>query len=433
MHVRKNIPLVSVGIILAISWSRLLAAESLDQAWAIALAADGRLEATHLQVDAARWQNTAAHRARLPSLNNTTTYFVLSETPTGNIPVPIAGIAPLMTPLSDRSFALSSTTASVPLYMGGRIRAQENATAHQMNLQRETAAQTALDVKIVVTTAYIDVLRSWRAVEVAEGNIRSLKEHVRVVQAKRREGSVAPNDLLAAEVTLSDASQIWIRAVANRDNAHAYYNRVLHRDPFAPVAIEEITAPHYEGEPETLIAMAFTLRPELAQLDSQAEVLRAKSVMETAATRPQIGLTGGFVYFQNQNITPNDYWVSSLGMTWSPYDGGVSSARSKAMLQEANAINSLRRDMASQIALEVNQAWLHVQESQKRVELAEHAIRQADENLRVAQERYIVGCGSNTDVLAAEALRTRNLASYYGGIYDVVHAVFRLRRSIGDL
>jgi outer membrane protein len=83
--------------------------------------------------------------------------------------------------------------------------------------------------------------------------------------------------------------------------------------------------------------------------------------------------------------------------------------------------------------LQVRQAWLEMDETRHRLEVTHEAVAQAEENLKVARDRYRTGTGTNTEVLDAETLRVRSISNNDNAIYDSVMAGFSLRRAVGDL
>jgi len=83
--------------------------------------------------------------------------------------------------------------------------------------------------------------------------------------------------------------------------------------------------------------------------------------------------------------------------------------------------------------LQVRQYWLATQETAKRIKVSEKSINQAEENLRVNRDRYEHGLSTNTEVLAAEALRVRSLDNHANAIYDAVLAGLRLKRAVSEL
>ena len=92
-----------------------------------------------------------------------------------------------------------------------------------------------------------------------------------------------------------------------------------------------------------------------------------------------------------------------------------------------------RDDLEGNIALQVRQAWLDVQETRERTRVTEAAVAQAEENLRVVRDRYRNGEGTSTEVLDGEALRSLSLGNRDQARHDAALARFRLARAVGML
>ena len=102
-------------------------------------------------------------------------------------------------------------------------------------------------------------------------------------------------------------------------------------------------------------------------------------------------------------------------------------------MEKAEASVRLWRDAQSMIALEVRQKWLDLQTAIHRVDAVRQATTQAEENLRVARDRYQHQVGTNTEVLDAESLRLQAYTNFYNSSYEAMLADLRLRRAIGSL
>jgi outer membrane protein TolC len=124
---------------------------------------------------------------------------------------------------------------------------------------------------------------------------------------------------------------------------------------------------------------------------------------------------------------------ATVGLRWDVFDGNVVRQRAAATAHRATAAAEERADLASRIRLQVRQAWLDEQETEKRIAVAREALAQADENLRVVRSRYREGIGTNTEVLDAESQRVQSYTNYYGATYDAVLADLRLRHALGEL
>jgi outer membrane protein TolC len=72
-------------------------------------------------------------------------------------------------------------------------------------------------------------------------------------------------------------------------------------------------------------------------------------------------------------------------------------------------------------------------EAEARTRVAEAAVDQAIENLRVVQNRYEAGSSANIEVLDAETLRQQALNNRDNARYELVLAKLRLARAVGAL
>jgi outer membrane protein TolC len=135
----------------------------------------------------------------------------------------------------------------------------------------------------------------------------------------------------------------------------------------------------------------------------------------------------------NDYVEPNGMGVIGVGVEWTPMDSGRISHQAAALMEKAEASVRLCRDAQSMIALEVRQKWLDLQTAIHRVEAVRQATTQAEENLRVARDRYRHQVGTNTEVLDAESLRLQAYTNFYNSSYEAMLADLRLRRAIGSL
>jgi outer membrane protein len=406
-------------------------AESVEDAWKIALSVDYRLQASRMDIESMKQSLEAAKSARYPSVNIESGYTILNEAPGAIVSIPNIP-AKQMTMSEDKSLSFK-TMITLPIFTGGRIAQGIEAARSGLQGSVQDDIKTALDIKMNVTEAYAGVLRAVRWVEVAESNVASLSAYVKDVANFYEQGMITKNELLASKVSLADASQRLIQAGNNLEIARAAYNRSLGRPLDQEVKIDDISAETVQLNLEALTAQALSKRPELASFSEQEQSVRHQAASVRASSCPQIALSSGYAYQQNKYQVYEDLWSATLGLKWEIFDGGIAKHNANALLRKAEAIGKLRDDTASVIALQVRKASLEVGETLKRIDVAKEAITQADENLRVTKDRYREGVGTNTEVLDAETLRVRSYTNYYNSVYDAVIAKFRLKYAVGDL
>ena len=125
--------------------------------------------------------------------------------------------------------------------------------------------------------------------------------------------------------------------------------------------------------------------------------------------------------------------MAGVSLNWNLFDGGQSRKRSQAIDSKAAAIGYNRADLESMIALQVRRTWNDRGEADSRMKVAESAVEQANENLRVVRNRYQAGASTNSEVLDAEALREQALSNRDNARFEVELAKLRLARAIGAL
>lgn len=408
-----------------------LSAETLEDAWDIAIANDHRLQASRLNTAASKLNLSAAKSARYPVLSLETGYTILNNAPAAVLDEPMAVLDRIPTG-EDESLSYK-TTLSIPLFTSGRISRGIDAATSTLKAAMQDEMKTTLDLKLQVAEAYISVLRAKRLVQVAETNVSSLVSYSNDVKNFFDQGLVTKNDMLAAQVSLADARQRLTQALNTLNIAIASYNRLLGRPLDQQSTIEDLSTEPGQIDFENLQAKALEKRPELVSLSEQTRTLQHQASGIRSSRMPQILLSGGYSYNENKYQVYEDVWSANIGLRWDIFDGGASRHTANALLQKAEALNEVRKDTASLIVLQVRQAYLDVDETGKRIEVTREAVSQSEENLRVTKDRYREGVGTNTEVLDAETLRTRSYSNYYNAVYDAVLAQIRLKYVTGEL
>jgi outer membrane protein TolC len=91
-----------------------------------------------------------------------------------------------------------------------------------------------------------------------------------------------------------------------------------------------------------------------------------------------------------------------------------------------------RRSLEEAIALEIQDALLALDEAEKNIPTTKKAMEQAEENLRVNQERYKAQVTTITEVLDAQFLLTRARVNYFTALYGHNLSRARLDRALGS-
>jgi outer membrane protein len=409
-------------------------AETLEQAWQLALEHDDGLAAAAADLEGARSSERAARAARWPSLAANAGYTRFSSAPQFDFAG--SGFALRAPIFSGDDYVSGGAQIKLPLYTGGRISAGIGAAHHQTlgASDAERVARSAL--RLDVAQSYIDVLRAKRLLQTAESRVASLTAHVADVERLVNRELVARSDLLAGRVALANAEQQRVRADNGVALAYAAYNRrlgeALDRTPQLEDSVP-VDAALPEEPLDVLIKRALEARGELGALSARADALALQSAAERADLLPQLAISGGYTYLENQILDRKDFASVAIGMTWNLFDGGQARNRSAALRNAGLAARHRVDDLRKQIELEVRQAWLGVREARGRVAASREAVAQADENVRITRELYGTGLGTNTQVLDAVALQVEAANNHDNATLDESLAVLTLARAVEAL
>ena len=404
-------------------------AETLEEAWNIAIDNNHQIKSAKADTSASEQQLYSAEGQRLPELNIGTGYTQFSETQAAK--ADFEGQSGQFNTYQAGSVK-AQAIASLPIYTSGRISHSINAAEASLQAAQHNEISSVLNIKMQVSEAYVAVLRMEGALQVAQSHVDRLNAHNQDVKNLYDQGVVAKNDLLAANVELANAQQLVVQATNQLDIARAHYNQLLDRN----LADEVHLSPQFPETPQgTLTELshsALTQRPELIVLAQQIEALEQHAQSVKAGTLPQVSVNGGYQYQENRYQVFQGLWMVNVGMQWKLFDGSTRHS-SDAISRQAVSLKEQRDDLSSMISLQVRQAWLEIQEAQKRIEVTQQAIAQADENMKVTTDRYQQGLSTNTEVLKAEDLRTKTHDNFNNASYDAALATLHLRRAVGVL
>lgn len=399
------------------------------------MAYDLRLRAGESRIEAASAGLESARAGRLPVLAATSTLTRWNHVPAFDFGA--AGVPARLPLFNGQSMLMSEARATLPLYAGGSIRNGIEAATAALDTRRHENDALAQDVKLAVAESYVAVLRAVSALEVSEANAASLTAHAEDVEDMYRNGQVPRNDYLAAAVSLADAQQNRLQAQNGLDVTHSAYNRRLGRYMSDSVTLEPrfpaLDPAVSSNDLDSLIALAVANRNEVGALQAAGRALQARAESVRGTIRPQLFVSGGYTFLENDFLNREDFWTLGLSVSWSFFDGGRTRSAAAAISHEATALLREQADLETMIALEVRQAWLDVQETRERLVVTESAVAQAEENVRIARDRYINGEGTNTEVLDAHALYSRSRANRDSARYDAALAGLHLARAVAAL
>jgi outer membrane protein len=310
-------------------------------------------------------------------------------------------------------------------------------------LQEQAAAQstqaTLYDITLGVNRAYFGVLESQALVRVAEQTVMARQTLADQVTALGQAQLKSQVDVSFAEVNLSEAQLLLIRARSNLQQSFADLNRALGLDtPPTDYQLAEGVSPGTPPPiPEDLVAQAVQNRPELADLRLRYQAAQKFEAAEKDLKHPNVNLIalGGALPYLDQNprVAPEGYEGVAINVEIPIFNGHLFSAREQAAHYEALGANQRLRDLQQQVEHDVRAAWLAANTAYQRIPVTVQLIAQAQLAQDLARGRYDLGLASIVDLTQAQLNFTQAQIENVGAQYDYQSAWALLQYTIGAL
>lgn len=299
------------------------------------------------------------------------------------------------------------------------------------------AARNSLVAKVSET--YYRWLNGLGFIGVAERALDSAKTDERLGEARIRAEMALPSEILRLKVRTSEAHDHLVTARTGARKLQAGLERLLARS-IGPKEIPdpaEIISPRFPFEKTTedtgaLVKKALDNRPEMAaaRLLIQAAGERVKSAR--GGLLPKIGASAWNQWDSEDLSKSAESWMVGLQATWPIFEGGATLSRIREARNRLKEIEARGKQVALDIALEVNQAILAVQEAEEKMKVAEERKQWAEKALEEVRSLYRNQVVEVDSLLQAEVAWNQAEVSYTAALFEGKISQALLKQSLGD-
>jgi outer membrane protein len=321
----------------------------------------------------------------------------------------------------------------------GRTRNLVASSSLQAQAFSQTTQATRYDVILGVNRAYYGVLQAQALVRVAQETVKTRQTLSDQISALTNAQLKSQVDLSFAQVNLSEARLLLIRAQDALKQSFADLGRALGQDtpPAEYALVESLTTPALPPDAESLVGEAVQNRPELADLRLRYQASQRFQVAEKDLKKPNVSLiaVGGALPYLDQNprVAPEGYEAVALNIEIPIFNGHLFSAREQAAHYETLAASQRLRELQQQVEHDVRAAWLTASTAYQRIPVTVQLITQAQLALTLAEGRYNLGLASIVEITQAQLSLTQAQIENVGANYDYQIAYAALQYTLGAL
>ncbi|MFA0751134.1 MAG: hypothetical protein SLRJCFUN_001537 [Candidatus Fervidibacter sp.] len=305
----------------------------------------------------------------------------------------------------------------------------------QANAASFTYERTKADIALQVAQQFFTVLQARAQVRLQERVLERARRLLEAAEAGFKAGTVARLDVLRAQVQVRTA-EVDLLAAQNQERVAMLTLRNLMGvgDDFLFDIAEPSEEPVAELPSLTqLLAQAFRQRPEVQEAEWQRKSAEAARQLARLAMMPTLTINGSYNRYPTSSRNIDKEWSVNLVVSYPIFDGGRLRAElTTAELQREQAALTLQRTL-NDIRLQVEQAYLNLQNARERLAAAQEAVKEASETARLTEEAYRAGAASLLDVLNAQVALAQAETQELQARYDLRRALFALRHAIGEI
>ncbi len=323
---------------------------------------------------------------------------------------------------------MAGVSLEQPLYTGGKITAGNKMADIGLGMANENLKLQKMNTLAEADRAYWTFVSVHEKVVLAKKAVAMLDTLIRVVEDSYEVGLASRNDLLKARVEYNNATLALHKAKNGLELSRMELCRVTGYDMDTPLEAAD-----------TVIDLTFrpvaekeniSKRPEY-QLLEKIIALQEENIKRTRADYlPVAGISAGYNHIGGIEFSGEDFDNTSLQVMasvkipifhWGEGKKKTTSAKIEKEIKELE----LKKN-SQLLELEIHQARLNLNAAYKRIEIAEMALVQAEENLRVSNDNYEVGMEDIIGLLVAQTRwqETFNEVIEARGAYKIKETVY---------
>lgn len=298
-----------------------------------------------------------------------------------------------------------SANISLPVYNGGKIKyGVESAKFLEQAVKLDADNDRGL-VILNIINACINLYKAHTVIGLIKENLAQSQQRVKDLSNLEKNGLLARNDLLKAELQSSNIELALLDAESN------YKLACVNMDIMMGLPEQTILIPDRSGLalPTTIKTVeeyeqdALQNRKDISAISFRKKAADIGIKSLKADQYPSIALTGGYIAADIPKFF-SVYNAINIGVG---FKYNISSLwKNKSKIREAEAkiqqIETGKEILSDNIRLQINQAYNAYLVSVKKIEVYEKSVIQATENYRIVKNKYDNSLATTTELLEAD-------------------------------
>lgn len=327
---------------------------------------------------------------------------------------------------------LGQANVSMPLFNGFKLKNSIDISKDLYKAETFSAAHTKEQLGLQVVDLFAGLYKSQQMTLLIEDNLKSAQQRVTDFKAMEENGLIARNDLLKAQLQVSNIQLSLENSKKNTSIINHELTTLLKLPENTEINID-IDAIKKEMSQNMTTSFEGS-RNDLQSLELQKQASEKAIKLAKGNYYPSLSLVGGYIALDLNNVvTVSNAMNFGVGLSYdlaSVFKNGkeVKLANSKAKeAKESLAI------LSDNIKEEVHQATENYNLSVKQSSVYDEAVNQATENYRIVKDKYDNSLSTTNDLLEADVEQLQAKINQALSKADIAQKYYELQYASGKL
>ena len=301
--------------------------------------------------------------------------------------------------------------------------------------QQENVVTTRADVLLAVDQSYFGMQKAEAELKVAQETVKARQLVSDQISALEQNKIKSGLDVSFANVDLGEAQLLLVQAQNDLDATNAQLAAALgYGDERTFELAEEPLPPAPPTDFADLLQQAIHDRPELIGMKLDAESAHAYATAERDLWLPTISAAGaaGLTPVGAPQLAPR-YAAGGVNVNIPIFNGHLFGALRTEAKSRAQADDQYLRDMQNKIVRDVRTAWLNANSAFQKIALTDQLLKNANQALDLAQQRYKLGLSSIIELSQAQLNETGAELRSADAKFDYQAQISALKYQTGQL
>ncbi len=360
-----------------------------------------------------------------------------SESPSIVLPAALGGGSFSSSPNEAADVTTYSLSVTQPVFMGGKILTGIAISRVAYDAELELLSKTKNDVAFNITSAYYDVLKAQKALDVLNETIVNMKKTLKQVEVYYLAGVSTNSDVLQMQTQIANIEVSRIQLQNGLMIAKLAYETSLGKDIELGYTLKDDIGPGIPrdfSDKETIIAKAFVNRPDWKAYKLAMKAAEQAVNMNYSDYLPSVVLlySTGKTH-SNYSTTSYDLsnWRMMLSASWTLFDGFNTQSKIKEATAQYNNAKANESSIKDGIEMEVSAAYLTLIASQDKVSASSIAADLSQRALKSIEVNYNANTITNLAYLSAQTAYQAAMTNLWTAKFDLQVAKAKLNKAVG--